>query len=400
MTRKRSAAEKRLRRRVIGREQDFFAVVTPGFEAVCRDELLRLGVPDAVVTANTGGVHFAGKLPLLYAANLHLRTASRILMRVGAIKATSFSQLTARAASIDWDLYLRPAQPVSIHVTTRHCRLYHKGAVSERVKAAVENTLGAAAPDGGGSRDVAPQRLFVRGVADRFMISLDSSGELLHKRGIKQQVGPAPIRETMAAAALVMAGHTPGSPLVDPMCGSGTFSLEAAMMAAGIPPGWYRRFAFMDWPGFRQAAWDHMRKQALVPESGSGVSRNVFASDIRSEAVAALRQAAAQMGVERQVGLFVGDFFAVDGRRVPGGPGTVVLNPPYGLRMGQSQKPRDAYRRISAHLVQAFSGWRAAVFCPAARVGLFKPLGLRQTHLPHGGLRLALLTGRIGGDSH
>lgn len=391
-----TAFEKRLRRRVIGRPQEFFAVVAPGLESVCGEELGRLGVAAADVQPDAGGVRFVGKLPLLYAANLHLRTAGRILMRIAAMNATSFARLEAAATSVDWELYLTPGRPLAIHVTTRQCRLHHKGAVAERLRRGIEQRLGppdAIADDGAET----VQRLFVRGVADRFTVSLDSSGALLHKRGPKRQVGPAPLRETLAAAALMLAGHTPGAPVVDPMCGSGTFSLEAAMMAAGIPPGWYRDFSFFRWPCFSKATWGHIRNIAQARFVSGDAPPHIFASDIRADAVSALSQVAVQMSVGGQITLAVSDFFGLDGRRVPAGPGTVVLNPPFGRRLGRRKDAMKTYPRIRDHLLSDFSGWRVALFCPAAAASAFARLRLKETVVPHGGLRLALLTGRISG---
>ena len=106
------------------------------------------------------------------------------------------------------------------------------------------------------------QRLFIRGVDDRFSVSIDSSGDLLYKRGIKTLAGTAPVRETLAAAILMLAGYSGNEALVNPMCGSGTFAVEGALMARNIPPGWNRSFAFMGWPGFRPAQWRHIRNAA------------------------------------------------------------------------------------------------------------------------------------------
>ena len=392
-----TAFEKRLRRRIAGREQKFFTVVAPGLEPVCMEELGRLGVAAGDLHPEAGGVGFRGKLPLLYEANLHLRTAGRILMRITAFTAATFTRLGTAAGAVDWDLYLKPGQPVLIHVTTRQCRLYHTGAVAERLQQTIDRRIGTTTAVDALAGQGIIQRLFVRGASDRFTVSLDSSGPLLHKRGPKRLVGQAPLRETLAAAALIMAGHRPGAPLVDPMCGSGTFSLEAAMMAARIPAGWYRDFAFFGWPCFSAPAWAHIRRTILAQIDAQPGPPQIFASDIRADAVTALSQVAAQMGVKGRMALAVRDFFSVDGAAVPQGPGTVVLNPPYGLRLGRRIDVRQDYPRIRDHLREAFPGWRAAIFCPADAVSAFTGLGLRETRVPHGGLRLILFTGLLPG---
>lgn len=389
-----TAFDKRIRRRVLGRDQVFFAVVAPGLEPFCRAEIRQLGVAETDMTTEAGGVAFTGRLPLLYAANLHLRTAGRLLMRIAAFTADGFATLDRGLERVDWELFLPAGRPVAVHVTTHKCRLYHSGAVAERVAKAVAGRIGGDAGDA--HDDDATPRLFVRGSRDRFTVSVDSSGPLLHKRGLKLDVGPAPIRETLAAAALMHAGHVCGAPVMDPMCGSGTFSLEAAMVAAAIPPGWYREFAFQQWPGFSASTWAHLRHRAREHFTAAAPPR-IFPSDNRAAAVATVAETARRAGLASHVAPAVRDFFDVTGRGVPAGPGTVVLNPPYGRRLGRPSDIRRDYDLIRKHLVGAFSGWRAAVFCPADASRAFDGVGLRAIRVSHGGLTLSLLSGRIRG---
>ena len=258
-----TALLKRIKRHVVGRKRNYFASVATGFERVCSKELSSLPLSAHETVATDGGVEFSGHLQDCYLANLHLRTASRILLRITAFTSTNFRQLEKKIAAIPWELYLDACSRPQIHVTTRHCRIYHTAAIANRFSEAIARHL--QVPAAGDRSDLAApssQRIFVRGVDDRFTVSIDSSGTHLYKRGLKKHPGTAPLRETLAAASLMLAGYDPHQPLVDPMCGTGTFSLEAALMAKNIPPGWYRDFAFCRWPSYRKKRFEHLRRQA------------------------------------------------------------------------------------------------------------------------------------------
>ena len=256
-----SPLTKRIKRHVIGRRRDYFAVTTPGFESLCLNEL-QSSVPDhQEASADTGGVAFKGRLQECYLANLNLRTANRILMRIETVDATSFSQLQKKLSDIPWELFLKVDQVLQTHATTRHCRLYHTGAISERILKSIEarkkNREFMVSDEKSPSLT---QNIYVRGVDDRFTVSIDSSGESLYKRGLKQHTGTAPLRETLAAASLSLAGYSGKEPLIDPMCGAGTYSLEAALMVKKIPPGWFREFAFMQWPAYRTKRFEYLKR--------------------------------------------------------------------------------------------------------------------------------------------
>lgn len=250
--------QKRIRRHVVGKPHDFFAATAPGIEPLCLKELAALGVAGREVP---GGVEFNGRLHECYCANLHLRTAGRILMRIHSFHATSFSALEREARRFPWELYLPQAEAPRIQVATRHCRLHHTGAIAERLLRGVQEHLGPpnAVPPGSSP---CLQQIFIRGADDRFVVSIDSSGANLYRRGVKTHGGPAPLRETQASAALMWCGYAAHGPLLDPMCGAGTFSLEAALWAKRIPPGWFRDFAFTRWPAFSSARWAHMKRAA------------------------------------------------------------------------------------------------------------------------------------------
>jgi len=241
---------KRIRRRITARTHTFFAATAPGLEHLCLAELLSLPLSETRASAVPGGVEFQGKLHDCYMANLHLRCANRVLMRLCDFRASSFGALEKRLSEIEWEIYLPRCRGLRISVASFKSRLYHRGAVAERVHHSVVKSMGLPV-------EISPEadpHLFIRIDSDRVTVSLDSSGELLHKRGIKPRGGKAPIRETLAAAVLKIAGYRPGELLVDPMCGSGTFSLEAAMISRNLPAGWFR--ILLSWNGLPSAPGD------------------------------------------------------------------------------------------------------------------------------------------------
>ncbi|MCF8051243.1 MAG: hypothetical protein K9L59_08415 [Desulfobacterales bacterium] len=383
---------RRIKRRVAAPVHEFFAATGPGLEPLCCRELLTPPVSAADAAVVPGGVTFSGKLTDLYRANLHLRTANRILMRITEFSAENFRQLQRRLSSVDWELFLPREAAVQVRVSTRRCRLYHSEAVARRAEEQIRNSLGSPP-----ARDAADQTpclasVFVRGENDRFLVSVDSSGDLLHRRGIKTHPSTAPLRETLAAAVLMWAGFDPSKPLVDPMCGSGTFSLEAALMAGRIPPGWYRRFDFEAWPSFRLPQWRHLRKKAkeqiVVPEQ-----IRIFAGDRDLDSLAKLRGCLNAHDLQRYVALFAGDFFDLRPAKILPESGLVVLNPPYGRRMDPGTGDADM-ARVLDHLKRFFKGWTAALVSPPGLLDRI-PFPHRSRPLVHGGLRLNLVTGRI-----
>ncbi|MFZ7112206.1 MAG: THUMP domain-containing class I SAM-dependent RNA methyltransferase [Desulfatiglandales bacterium] len=227
-------------------ERTFFATTIPGFEGLLNSELSDLQCPPGGKTLLEGGVEFKGRLQSCYEANLKLRTAHRILMRIAGFKATNFRALQKKTEALSWALHLPPGRPLQIRVASKHSRLYHTAALEECIRKAINTRLAVAATQQNPSSLGESPLVFVRLHKDFFSLSVDSSGDLLHRRGIKSYPAKAPIRETIAAAALLFAGYDGKRPLLDPMCGSGTFSFKAAMMARNMPPGWFRDFAFMN----------------------------------------------------------------------------------------------------------------------------------------------------------
>ena len=397
-----TALQRRIKRRVIGPKHNFFIVTTPGLEKACCAELQQLDSALQEVTVSRGGVAFSGKLHTCYEANLHLRTATRVLMRIGSISARHFSRFEREIGELPWELYLPPGAMPRVEVSIRQCRLYHSGAISERARTGIDRHWGKAGqkPPQPLPSEAVP-RLFIRGRGDRFTISLDSSGDQLHKRGLKPQVGAAPIRETTAAAALQYAGYTGKQVFVDPMSGSGTFSLEAAMISLNTPPGWYREFAFFRWPAFSRRRWHHIRAQAakgLLTEPKA----LILSADSDPQCYANLQHTFAARGLDRVIKVIHKDFLKISSSDLAkiyslNRPGILALNPPYGYRLGHRTSSRTFFQALGRHLARNFKGWRAIMVCPSSRWISLLPFKTKRYPVFHGGLQVQLLIGTAKG---
>lgn len=383
---------KRVRRRVAGRPWRFLAVTPPGLENLCRQELMQLVDDVTDVTVMAGGVAFVGRLHHGCLANLHLRTATRVLMRIAEFTATNFRQLEKKCTAVDWQLFLPSDTVIEVRATCRHSRLYHSTAVKQRVQRAVAAGLGRTGPAGSvaGRR----QQVLVRVIDDRVSLSLDTSGEPLFKRGLKTQGGRAPLRETTAAAILMLAGYRPQMPLVDPMCGSGTFSMEGACMVQHIPPGRFRTFACMRWPGFAPGRWRAVLRQA--DRCRQDVTHPlIFASDRDPHACRALEQVVRAHDCLRPVQVRCRDFFDFTPDELNTPKGLVVLNPPYGRRLDTPQKSRIRIDDIFRKLRTDYRGWKLAMLVPKGYRKQEAGFRVRTDRLVHGGLSVELVTGRI-----
>jgi putative N6-adenine-specific DNA methylase len=244
------------------------------------------------------------------------------------------------------------------------------------------------------SLPLADTTIFVRGVDDRFTISIDSSGDNLHKRGLKRHHGKAPLRETIAAAALLLAGYSGTEPLIDPMCGTGTFSLEAALMVKNVPPGWYRKFAFMEWPSFRRKQWEYLKrlceKEFVRPEAPL-----VFASDKDPAACRKFQKCVREFGLTDTITVFEKTFFELEPEEMTDRLGLIAINPPYGRRFGTLQESAKLFQTICAKLQQVFKGWKLVLIAPSTQLADKIPFKLEAHIFRHGGLKLTLMVGKI-----
>ncbi len=359
---------------------EIFLMAPPGLETTLAEEAEAAGFPDPVVVP--GGVTFRGGWPDVWRANLTLRGAGRVLARIGEFRAFHLAQLDKRARKFPWRDVLRADVPVRVEVATnRKSKIYHAGAAQQRIETAIAEELGAPVS--------ADAEVTVRARIDDNMVvlSVDTSGGLLHKRGHKQAVGRAPMRETMAAMFLAQCGYDGTEPVLDPMCGSGTFVIEAAEIAAGLLPGRAREFAFERLATFDAAAWAAMR---------DGVSRakrvdlRFHGSDRDAGAFTGARENAERAGV--------GDLVSFEKRSIAqieppeGPPGLVIVNPPYGVRIGTKKPLYALHGALGAALKARFAGWRVGIVTSEASLAQATGLPFLPTGpaVAHGGLRVTL----------
>lgn len=385
-----TAFEKRVKRRVVARQHTYFAVCPPGLRHICRDELAGLDADITGVQVVPGGVAFEGKLDAACHANLALRSPARILMRIARFRVERFDRFEKQLRDIDWELFLPPGPEPDIRVTARKSRLYHTDAIVQRCRPIIKDAL----PPLKQPAPSSAQTLMIRAENDVFTLSLDMSGPPLFKRGIKQQVVGAPLRENLAFAILARAWFRPGDVLVDPMCGSGTFTLEGAMIQSRIPPGFFRGFACEAWPGFRPARFAHLKREMenrfLVPGPAP-----LFASDMDPDAVQALEANLAGHPFLDGVRTGCQDFFDLDPTRLTHKKGVVVLNPPYGRRLAKGSDMDAFYREIQTKLARDFTGWRAGIILPERQMRKIRGLDLSPFPFFHGGLDLTAGVGMI-----
>jgi putative N6-adenine-specific DNA methylase len=348
---------------------DLFAIAAPGLGPTVERELRALSV-DGVRT-EAGGVAFTGGREAIYRANLHLRTASRVIARVGEFGVRGFPELVRQTKRQPWEHYLDPRRPVHLRVTCRKSRLYHSGAVAERVAEGIAKRLGIEgieAVDGGKGSDEGDvsgsQLVIVRIAHDRCLLSVDTSGELLHRRGYREATAKAPIRETLAAALLLATDWPAVAPLLDPFCGSGTVAIEAAMLARRLAPGLHRRFAFMDSPDFDETLWRRIHDDAAHDAIGRAPAL-IHGSDRDAGAVEAARANAARAGVAADVQFEQRALSAIE---PPSGRGWVCTNPPYGVRVSERAELRNLYAQLGKVLRAKCPGWTLAMFSADGRL--------------------------------
>jgi len=350
--------------------EEIFVVTAPGVKPYTLKELKGLGLanrasrpaPGKGSPEEPGGITFYGDLEDVYRANLHLRTASRVLVRLGSFRATAFSELRKKAGRLPWEKYAAPGQPLALRVTCHKSRLYHSDAVAERVLGAAGDRLGKPSPPGNIKTEddgSIAQLVVVRMARDICTISFDSSGEALHRRGYRLATAKAPLRETLAATILLASGWEPDAPLMDPFCGSGTIPIEAATLARRLAPGLNRYFVFMDWPEFDRLAWDRLllEAKASIKPAGNDLP-TILGSDRDAGAVKLAEENARRAGVLEQI-----DFScrAVSAVEPPSRQGWVVTNPPYGVRVSSNHDLRNLYAQFGKVLRSLCGGWHLAM---------------------------------------
>jgi len=319
-------------------------------------ELEQLGASS--VREQAGGVQFQGDWDTCYRANLESRVASRILWRVGSASYASEADVYAIAYALPWNEWFKSSLTIRVNVAARRCPLRSIDFVTLKIKDAICDKFRTAT----GRRpsvDTARPDVRIYGFFDalEFSLYLDTSGDALFKRGFRKAAGEAPIRENLAAGILYLAGWQRGMPLLDPMCGSGTFLLEAAQIALNIAPGLGRHFAFQKLWNFDSGQWDQLKETALIRQKQKA-PQPIFGSDLYGGALAAARENISAAGLSDIIALKQANVLEIS---APAPTGFIVTNPPYGVRIGERQPLDEFYPKLGDVLKKKFSGWNAYI---------------------------------------
>ncbi len=351
----------------------YFATVAKGLEEVLAAELRGLGIePERV---DSGGVLFQGDLAACYRANLWLRTANRVLMQLAEFPCAGQDELYAGVREVPWQQILTPEMTIAVDATVRDSALTHSHYVALKTKDAIVDTI----RDHTGRRPSVDAkspslRVNVHLARNLCTLSLDTSGDPLDRRGYRLDRTSAPLRETLAAGLVLLTGWDGNAPLVDPMCGSGTILIEGAMVAARLAPGLLReRFGFMGWREFDEPLWKRM-----VAEARQAVRRPeaplIFGSDRSWDALRTSEKNLARSGVEELVQVRRAEVGEVE---PPAASGVILVNPPYGERLGQEEDLAALYKRLGDIFKQRWKGYTAFLF--TADRELAKRVGLRPS---------------------
>lgn len=387
------ALSRRLKRHLLKEPQRFMAVCTPGFEDILATEVSALpDVRDAVQLS--GGSEFTAPLDTLYHANLQLRSAHRVLLRLKTFLAQSYPMLFDHSRKIPWELYIGFQPSVAIHVSAKRSRIRHHKNIASTVHDAICHAL---APLGlkPTLEPRAALEIHLRLHQDRCTLSLNTSGAHLHKRGYRRAVGKAPLRETLGAAIVMSLPTERYGMIYDPMCGSGTLLIEAAQLARQRPPGASRAFAFEQLPFFQASKWARFKRDANE-QALTQSPLHLLGSEIDPHMVEAASANAERAGVRRDLTLQCQDVRALSLPDPPEGMrGLLLCNPPYGKRLADKVTTEALYQDLLDHWQQRAHDWDMALLAPEA-TGLgsrLRQAGLEPVRrFRHGGLSVFLVT--------
>jgi putative N6-adenine-specific DNA methylase len=359
-----------------------FAAVPRGAEEIAAAELTALGAQN--VCAGKGGVAFVADRAGLYRANLWLRSASRVLVQLSVFPCTSPAELYAGVHAIDWMEVITPSMTLAVDCSLRDSALTHSGFVALKTKDAVVDRIREACGSRPNVNTASPDvRINVHLHKNVCTVSLDSSGDPLDRRGYRLERNDAPLRETLAAAVVALTGWDGSIPLADPMCGSGTIPIEAALVAGRVAPGLQRSFGFQSWLDYDDRLWEQ-----LLKEAGSGIRTLpvglVTGYDLDSRALKLASRNAAKAGFEGQIHFF---HAALDTFQPEGDAGVVIINPPYGKRLGDEEELKELYCQIGDIMKKRCRGWTGYVL--TGNLELAKYIGLKASR------RFVLFNGAI-----
>lgn len=382
------------------RERDCYAIVAPGLEQIAASELRAIGIQPGEI--EPGGIAFNANEDALFNANLRLRTASRVIVRVAEFRATAFHELEKLSRTVRWDELVAPGSAVRLRVTCRKSRLYHSDGVAQRVAGAITRRVSGVTITGakreadddseGETQDSEAQLFLVRFDRDVCTISIDSSGELLHRRGYRLATAKAPLRETLAAAMLLAVGYDGSVPLMDPMCGAGTIAIEAALIARRIAPGINRSFACERWPGALVEKFAELRAKARA-ETVARAAFPIVASDRDAGGATATLANAERAEVAGDIEVRRG---ALSGIAPPAGDGLLLTNPPYGVRASSGSEVRNLYAQLGNVARAKCAGWTLAFLSADRAMDAQLKLPLREAlKFKNGGIPVRLMSAAV-----
>ncbi|MEQ8465820.1 THUMP domain-containing class I SAM-dependent RNA methyltransferase [Coleofasciculus sp. E1-EBD-02] len=348
----------------------YFATVARGLEPIAAQELERLGAQE--VHPDFTGVHFQGDTALMYRVNLWARTIFRVLVVLAEFPCANAKQLYQGVQTIPWAQYLKPQHTLAVNATGKTKQLNHSHFTALQVKNAIvdqqRNKFGKRSNVNIEKPDLLVN---VHIHQNRCILSLDSSGTSLHRRGYRSAMGLAPLKETLAAALLELTEWHPNLPLLDPMCGSGTLPLEASLISLNIAPGLFReQFGFERWLDFDLTLWQQLLNQAKACQNQE-LAAPITGCDRDADILNQARSNAQHCGILDQITFIQQDLSQLE---PPADRGIIICNPPYGERLGNAQELGDLYKLLGDIFKQRFKGWTAFILTGnkqlAKRVGL------------------------------
>jgi putative N6-adenine-specific DNA methylase len=375
---------------------DFFAPCPRGLETVLYNDLVEMGAQQ--VRATEGGVHFTGDWALCYRVNLESRVASRVLWRVKETRYRTEQDIYKAVFDLQWQRWFDVTRTIRVNTTAIRCALKSLEFITLLVKDAVCDRFRAQCNERPSVDTLEPDvRIHVFIEDEKLMLYLDTSGDALFKRGVRQHTNIAPIRENLAAGILRLSGWKPGIPLLDPMCGSGTFLIEAVQMALNIQPGVARSFAFEKLLNFDASVWQAM-KQAAIAAQLPPEPLEIYGSDLYGDAMKTAWRNLHDAGLSECVELKQANILEIS---APADHGILVANLPYGERMGELDELAELYPRLGDALKRKFGGWTAYLFtADKAILKLMRLSPSKRTPLFNGAIECRLLEYKIVSGSN
>jgi len=376
--------------RGMAQQHHFFAIVLPGLERIATRELEDLSAHN--ISIEYGGISFTGTMQLLHRVNIRSRVITRVMMRLRTFRSMTLEGLRYDLEKVAWHLFLDEQSQLEVEVHTHRSRLNH----SDEIAAFAQQTIQQLLPKiGTGKADTDKkhtQTLHIRLDNNRGTLSLDTSGERLDRRGYRLESGKAPIRETLAAAILQWVQWQPEQTLLTPMCGSGTFAIEAAMIATQRAPNLKHDFSCLHWPSFKEKDFSKVveRCKQMIKDT----QPNILASDINESAINITLNNAKRMQLDTLITTSIMDIHQLQKPETSNG-GLLLINPPYGMRIGEKQKTLSLWNDIGTRIREQFTDdktWKVAIVCPDSTHEKALKLHIKQRlHVMHGGNQVTIL---------